>query len=45
MSRMQPGNLAEHPTALIRFEREARGLASLSHPGIVLLMKKIGFPE
>lgn len=30
-----PPHLAEHPTALVRFEREARGLASLSHPGIV----------
>src|SRR5688572_4005329 len=30
-----PPHLAEHPTALIRFEREARGLAALSHPGIV----------
>ncbi len=30
-----PPHLAEHPTALVRFEREARGLAALSHPGIV----------
>lgn len=30
-----PPHLAEHPTALVRFEREARGLASLSHPNIV----------
>ncbi|MDP9191963.1 MAG: protein kinase [Acidobacteriota bacterium] len=30
-----PPHLAEHPSALVRFEREARGLASLSHPGIV----------
>ncbi len=30
-----PPHLAQHPSALVRFEREARGLASLSHPGIV----------
>jgi tetratricopeptide (TPR) repeat protein/TolB-like protein len=30
-----PPHLAEHPTTLVRFEREARGLASLSHPNIV----------
>jgi tetratricopeptide (TPR) repeat protein len=30
-----PPHLAEHPSALVRFEREARGLAALSHPGIV----------
>lgn len=30
-----PPHLAAHPDALVRFEREARGLASLSHPNIV----------
>ena len=30
-----PPQLAAHPDALLRFEREARGLAALSHPNIV----------
>ena len=30
-----PPHLAAHPDALLRFEREARGLAALSHPNIV----------
>jgi len=30
-----PPHLAAHPDALVRFEREARGLAALSHPNII----------
>ena len=33
--KMLPPHLAAHPDALVRFEREARGLAALSHPNIV----------
>src|SRR5512143_369777 len=33
-----PPDMAEHPDKLARFQREARAVASLSHPGIVTLL-------
>ena len=32
-----PREMAVHPEKIVRFEREARAVASLSHPGIVVL--------
>jgi TolB-like protein/Tfp pilus assembly protein PilF len=33
-----PGRLAEDPSALSRFEREARALAALSHPNVLTIL-------
>src|SRR5512143_1640586 len=33
-----PPDMAEHPDKLARFQREAKAVASLSHPGIVTLL-------
>ena len=36
-SRFCPAHLANDPTALARFEREAKAVAALSHPNILVL--------
>jgi serine/threonine protein kinase len=40
-----PDTAAQHPDRLVRFEREAKVLASLNHPNVAVLLRPAWYPD